>query len=105
LENKGNATPLNSTDPGKLEVKFDGIPGSSELWVVDTDYENYYVSYSCQTILGIKFDNLWIAARKNTMSGETFRVIPEKARVITGFDTSSLIITNHVGCSYPTNKT
>lgn len=46
----GTARPINPNDPGKLEVKFDGQPGTGTLWVVDTDYDNYYVSYSCQTV-------------------------------------------------------
>lgn len=92
---------MNVTDPGKLEVEFQGQPGKAVLWVVDTDYQEYYVSWSCSVVLGVKIDNMWLASRKPTMSIETFRVIAEKMKKITGFDTRQFILTNHTGCTYP----
>jgi lipocalin len=98
----GTARVINPNDPGKLEVTFQGQPGKSILHVVDTDYDNYYVSYSCDVVLGIAIENMWLAARKNTMSPETFRGIADRAKKITGFDNSGFFLNNHTGCSYPT---
>lgn len=97
----GKARVKDQNDPGKLEVEFQGQPGKASLWVVDTDYKDYYITWSCQTILGITFENMWIAARNQTMDMSRFRELAEKAKRITGWDTTQLILTRQTGCTYP----
>jgi lipocalin len=100
----GEAKLINRNETGKIRVRFDGIPGTADLWIVDTDYNNYYTSYSCSSFLGFKVENLWIASRKNVMDEELFRRVAENAKRITGFSLSDIIKTNHTGCSYPTPR-
>uniref|UniRef100_A0A1L8ECH5 Apolipoprotein D n=1 Tax=Haematobia irritans TaxID=7368 RepID=A0A1L8ECH5_HAEIR len=54
--------------PGKLQVRFNNMPafvGAANYWVLDTDYENYAVVYSCTDILGfVNGQVVWILTRE-----------------------------------------
>ena len=51
-----------------LAVSFEGMPeldNDPNYFVLDTDYDNYSIVYSCGNFAGLfTFDMLWILARK-----------------------------------------
>merc|ERR1712130_517989 len=51
--------------PGELLVQFPGNPEGS-YWILETDYHNYSVVYSCTDFLfgAIKLEFAWILARE-----------------------------------------
>ena len=59
----GLAYQPNPEEPGKLEVDFPGSPPGN-YWILDTDYDNYNVVYSCNK----RGDSLYIFSWINTRS-------------------------------------
>ncbi|CAG2163369.1 unnamed protein product [Oppiella nova] len=64
---RGLATP-NATDPAKFNIefrRFAGFTGRSKLWVLETDYQNYALTYSCSSlpVVPINIENAWIMSR------------------------------------------
>jgi len=67
----GYAEIVSDSGEGKLSVTFD-VPVIGEqvapYWILDTDYENYSVVYSCSSIKGLfKVESGWIMSRKPTL--------------------------------------
>lgn len=61
------------TEPGKLLVQFPWNPFPGELWILDTDYQNYSAAYSCMEAQGkIRF-SVWILTRNPKPSDEIVR--------------------------------
>ncbi|KAG8181803.1 hypothetical protein JTE90_001459 [Oedothorax gibbosus] len=61
---EGKATIPDKTVAAKLKVKFNSMPFSADYWVLDTDYKQYSVVYSCFSILNIfNAEYLWILSR------------------------------------------
>ncbi|VDI60208.1 apolipoprotein D and lipocalin family protein [Mytilus galloprovincialis] len=57
-----------STKPSSLKVKFASAAPYGNYVVIDTDYTNYTLIYSCTSILGIShFEFAWILGRQRTM--------------------------------------
>ncbi|XP_055386067.1 apolipoprotein D-like [Condylostylus longicornis] len=88
--------------PGKLLVNFDYIPldtlTSSNYWVLDTDYENFSVVFSCYDLLYFHTEVVWILTREQQPSPETIEkaksVIQEK-----GLSLKPLTITDQTNCT------
>ncbi|XP_061198008.1 apolipoprotein D-like [Saccostrea echinata] len=58
----------------RLKVKFASAAPYGNYWVLDTDYENYTLIYSCTSILGIShFEFGWILARSRTLPDSTIQ--------------------------------
>ena len=57
--------------PGELLVQFPGNPEGS-YWILETDYHNYSVVYSCTDFLfgAIKLEFAWILAREKNLDPE-----------------------------------
>jgi len=62
----GTATVPDPEHPGELLVDFPTSPVKGEYWVLDTDYENYTIIYSCvDYVFGlIHFEFAWILTRE-----------------------------------------
>lgn len=63
------------TDPeggGKLGFRFPtvAIAGESPYWIVDTDYKNYSIVWSCSGFGFMSFRILWILGRERSLSEE-----------------------------------
>ncbi len=67
-ETIGSAAAKDQKEKSKLTVTFKQLGGllstNGKYWVVDTDYENYSLVYSCSKILGIfKAESAWFLSR------------------------------------------
>jgi len=64
--------------PGHLQVRFSKWSPWGKYWVLDTDYNNYSVVYSCSNYLYVsKIEFLWILGRKSSIPTETRTAIEE----------------------------
>merc|ERR1711976_112558 len=81
----GSATVPDPKEPAKLVVKF--FDGDTETipnyWVVDTDYDNFSVVYSCRDIargwFDVRSEIVWILTRdRNGVSEEQLEAIYEE---------------------------
>ncbi|KAM7351003.1 apolipoprotein D-like [Cochliomyia hominivorax] len=86
---------------GKLKVKFDNMPafvGAADYWVLDTDYDNYSVVYSCTDVGGLVNGKVvWILTRERKPDPKYI----EKARSVikeSGLSLAPLKETDQSGC-------
>ncbi|KFM69602.1 Apolipoprotein D, partial [Stegodyphus mimosarum] len=69
---EGKATIPDKNVPSKLKVKFNNMPFKADYWVLDTDYENYSVVYSCFSVFKLfNAEYLWILSRTPTLEDAT----------------------------------
>ncbi|XP_012495638.1 PREDICTED: apolipoprotein D [Propithecus coquereli] len=95
---EGEATPVNLTEPAKLEVKFFWLMPSSPYWVLATDYENYALVYSCTTIVWLfHVDFAWILGRNPYLPAETVTSLKD---ILTSnnIEVEKMTITDQVNC-------
>ncbi|CAL1294119.1 unnamed protein product [Larinioides sclopetarius] len=65
---QGKATIPDKDVPAKLKVKFNGMPFSADYWVLDTDYKQYSVVFSCFSVLNLfNAEYVWILSRTPTL--------------------------------------
>ncbi|XP_013115335.2 apolipoprotein D-like [Stomoxys calcitrans] len=87
--------------PAKLLVTFDNMPafaGGANYWVLDTDYENYAVVYSCTDILGfLKGQVVWILTRERDPKPQYIEQARELIKQL-GLSLGPLQRTNQNGC-------
>merc|ERR1711936_822624 len=62
----GSAFIPDPTHPGELVVEFPGNPAGN-YWILDTDYTNYSVVYSCADFLLVKLEFAWILSREKNL--------------------------------------
>jgi len=62
---EGTAKVLNASEPAKLSVRFPSLPWGIDApyWVLETDYENYAVVWSCLNFSILSTRNAWILTR------------------------------------------
>ncbi|XP_069119487.1 apolipoprotein D-like [Argopecten irradians] len=98
IEAVGDAYIPDKSEPAKLLVKFaEGIPYGN-YWVLDTDYTNYTLIYSCKEVLGLTHAEFcWILSRERTLAPETQQKLYQK---LTGFGvkTDNFLKTEQTGC-------
>ncbi|XP_042900923.1 apolipoprotein D [Parasteatoda tepidariorum] len=69
---EGKATIPDKNVPSKLKVKFNYMPFKSNYWVLDTDYDEYSVVYSCFSVLHLfKTEFVWILSRESALEEAT----------------------------------
>ncbi|XP_071033743.1 apolipoprotein D-like isoform X1 [Parasteatoda tepidariorum] len=70
---EGKATIPDKNVPAKLKVKLNTMPFSANYWVLDTDYDEYSLVYSCHSVLRLfKTEFVWILSRETALE-ETAR--------------------------------
>jgi apolipoprotein D and lipocalin family protein len=94
----GEAVQRNITEPGKLMVTF-GSGFYSPYWVMETDYSNFALIYSCSVVNGRKLESAWILSRKPEMDEGVAKELEKKLREKTGFK-DEIPRTLQKGCSY-----
>jgi len=67
---EGKATTPDPAVPAKLEVTSGPLEG--HYWILETDYENFAVEYSCSSYQDMfKMEFIWILSRQPTFDMET----------------------------------
>ena len=67
-------------------------------WVLDTDYDNYTLIYSCSEILGLThYEFAWILSRQKTLSDDLRKKLYAELTAY-GIDTSSFKMMDQTGC-------
>ncbi|XP_050344333.1 apolipoprotein D-like [Nymphalis io] len=72
-EIKGEAMQVSRSDVGKLSVRFPSLPVKVDApyWVVDTDYDNFALVWSCYEFGVFHTRNAWILTRERDPPVET----------------------------------
>lgn len=61
---------------GKLNVTFGGPPVSSNYWIMDTDYDNYAVIYSCKNLSENKSaEAAWVLSKQRTLKSQVVATV------------------------------
>merc|ERR1712223_410936 len=102
---RGNAVladPDNPFSPGELIVNFDSQPSftrarSANYNVIDTDYDNFSIVYSCNNYGFLKSEILWILTRKRFPARPLISHLLRKIRGL-GLDTRRLKKTDQKTC-------
>ncbi|XP_055605082.1 uncharacterized protein LOC129753306 [Uranotaenia lowii] len=56
---------------GKLNVTFGGPPKDSNYWIMDTDYDNYAIIYSCKNLSdSTSAEAAWVLSKQRTLKPE-----------------------------------
>merc|ERR1719348_2490702 len=74
--------------PGELVVEFPGNPAGN-YWILDTDYTNYSVVYSCADFLLVKLEFAWILSRERNLDADILEYATN-VYVKNGIDTTLL---------------
>ncbi|XP_077295531.1 apolipoprotein D-like isoform X2 [Arctopsyche grandis] len=96
---EGTATLAGAANEGKLSVVFPSIPfgRAAPYWVLDTDYTNYAVVYSCTDFFIFHTDIVWILTRAQnppaTVMGAAYSVMDRY-----GLNRALLIPTDQKSC-------
>ncbi len=101
----GKAVILNKDKPSELGVKFSEKQEvtTPNYVVIDTDYENYSLVYTCQVSPSIIFSSekkteyAWILSRQRTLDSKTLERLEGKLKAL-GVDLAALIITDQKDC-------
>ena len=91
-------------DAAKLLVRFSDLSPWGNLWAIDLGspaYQSYVTLWSCQEILGIRQEQMWVMSRQETLDEATLKTAMLNAQAKTGYDTSVLFHTPQQNCTYP----
>ncbi|XP_059350151.1 apolipoprotein D-like [Daphnia carinata] len=85
-------------EPGKLGVSFSDTPATAaNYWVLDTDYDNYAVVWSCTGLGPVRISFAWVLTR----AAEPSTTVIDTALAVfntTGINTTPLRVTNQKNC-------
>jgi apolipoprotein D and lipocalin family protein len=100
----GTASIPNAAVQSKFILKLSILSGlfktSGNYWVVDTDYDNYSLVYSCKSYLGImKSEAVWFLSRKRTLDEVFYGRLTEKLSSFSKSLVSKLIVQDQTNCS------
>jgi len=70
----GEAKTVATDGSAQLQLRFSAKQAWGDYWVLDTDYKNYTLIYSCGPFLGISHvEFAWILSRQRTLDSETMK--------------------------------
>lgn len=86
-------------EPAKLEIEFQVGPLTNKgtYWVIETDYDNFSLVYSCSKILGIRFEYAWILARTRTLDSNVIQQAKNTLKLY-NIDTSKFLVADQNNC-------
>ncbi|KAL0477681.1 hypothetical protein AKO1_005521, partial [Acrasis kona] len=96
-EISGNGYIPDLSRPGEITIKY-GIV-SAPYNVLETDYENWALVYSCFYHGCFRFESPWILARRNEIDSNLRDYLINKYRRY-GVDTFKFVYTKHENCTY-----
>ncbi|XP_065133272.1 apolipoprotein D [Paramisgurnus dabryanus] len=86
---EGTAKITDPSEPAKLQVSFfEGA--ASPYWVLDTDYDNYTLVYSCTQLGVLRVEFSWIMSRDRTLPKET---VSELLDILNANGVNTLLLT------------
>ncbi|XP_048781026.1 apolipoprotein D-like [Ostrea edulis] len=84
--------------PSRLGVRFSNLAPYAKYWILDTDYTNYTMIYSCTDILELfHISYAWILGRDRTLDESIENRLFAKAESY-GIDTSNFLKEDQTGC-------
>jgi len=92
---QGNYDPTEET--AKIKVKPIPLFPRQNLWILDTDYENYSINWSCAEFFLNSYQLIWIYSRETTMRPE-HRLKAYNKLMELGFSLEDLIVLKHEDC-------
>ena len=72
----------------------------ANYWVVDTDYDNYSLVWSCADYKVASLEFAWILSRKPTLDDAIVTELKEKLASF-DIDISSFVVTDQTNCPQP----
>ena len=89
----------NTNNPSKFIVTFEFGPTKvySEYLVLDTDYTNYTLVYSCKVAMGTKYEHAWILSRKRILNDSTINYLYNKLDSY-GIDKNNFVPSDQLNC-------
>ena len=83
---------------GKKYFSLISVAPWGKYWVLDTDYDNYTLIYSCSEILGVThYEFAWILSRQKTISDALKTKLFNELKGY-GIDTSNFHVMDQTGC-------
>ncbi|CAG7838145.1 unnamed protein product [Allacma fusca] len=88
-----------SDGQAKLSVTFPSIPfsGKAPYWVLDTDYDNYSVVWSCNNLALFNFQIVWFLSRSRNPTEEVRKKVYHTMESL-GLSTNRLQVTEQTKC-------
>merc|ERR1711860_138931 len=88
-----------SNSPSNLKVRFSDSAPYGDYWVLDTDYKNYTLIYSCGSFLGPlgHVELAWILGRERTLDQSIVDKLFAETKAF-GIDTNHFSKTDQTGC-------
>lgn len=84
-------------EPAKMKIKPIPLFPKQNYWVLDTDYDNYSIVWSCAEFFITEHQLVWIFSREKTMRPEN-RLKAYTAITNLGFKLEDLIVVKHEDC-------
>jgi len=97
LQNQVTKGVYNAEAGAKMKIKPIPFFPKQNYWVLDTDYENYSIVWSCAEFIMSEYQLLWIFSREKTMRPEN-RLKAYTAITDLGFKLKDLIVVKHENC-------
>ncbi|XP_033757335.1 apolipoprotein D-like [Pecten maximus] len=85
--------------PGHFRASFAGWLPSGNYYIIDTDYSDYSIVYSCSDMYGItNIELAWIMSRDRSSLSSKQRSKLYRRLTTLGIDTSQFIVSDQNGC-------
>jgi apolipoprotein D and lipocalin family protein len=95
----GKAYAPNHNEPGRLIFQLQSVlfKGKIPYWVIDTDYENYSLVYSCEKRFTFVTDVAYILSREKTLDAKLIALAKDTLHSY-GVDISKFTVTDQNNC-------
>ncbi|XP_005088895.2 apolipoprotein D [Aplysia californica] len=102
----GSAEAADPAEPAKLGVRFNENAPAGKYWVIETDYDNYSVVYSCSpmsSMMQVFVETGWVLTRRKAEAPANLDEIHERLSQV-GIDPSNFQLSDHESCpDWPTD--